>query len=69
MDSRFFTLLTTTVKQAFEKTINLDALYYFVNPFTAKDAIWRPQVITHTAIGLTFANKYFYVSQHSMRLF
>ena len=40
-----------------------------VNPFTAKDAIWRPQVITHTAICLTFANKYFYVSQHSMRLF
>ena len=40
-----------------------------VNPFTAKDAIWRPEVITHTAICLTFANKYFYVSQHSMCLF
>ena len=39
------------------------------NPFTAKDAIWRLEVITHMAICLTFANKYFYVSQHSMRLF
>ena len=39
------------------------------NPLTAKDAIWRPEVITQTAIGLTFADKYFYVSQHSMRVF
>ena len=46
-----------------------DQSVYLVNPFTAKDAIWRPQVITRTAICLTFANKYFYVSQHSMRLF
>ena len=30
MDSRFFTLLTTTLKQAFEKNVNLDALHYFV---------------------------------------
>ena len=40
-----------------------------INPFTTKDTIWRPEVITQTAIGLTFADKYFYVSQHSMRLF
>ena len=40
-----------------------------INPFTAADAMWRPEVITHTAICLTSANKYFYASQHSIRLF
>ena len=40
-----------------------------INPFTAKDAIWRPEVITHMVICSTFANKYFYVSKHSMCLF
>ena len=39
------------------------------NPFTAVDAIWRLEVITHADICLTFADKYFYASQHSMRLF
>ena len=38
------------------------------NPFTTVDAIWRPEVITHMAICLTFADKYFYMSQHSMCL-
>ena len=42
---------------------------FSLDPFTAKDAIWRPEVITHTAICLTFVDKYFYVSQYSMCLF
>ena len=30
-----------------------------INPFTAVDAIWCLEVITHTAICSTFADKYF----------
>ena len=41
---------------------------YYVNPFTAIDAM-RLEVITHADICLTFADKYFYASQHSMHLF
>ena len=42
---------------------------YKLNPFTAIDAIWLLEVITHAAICLTFADKYFYTFQHLMRLF
>ena len=40
-----------------------------INLFSAADIIWHPEVITHMAICLTFADKYFYVSLHSMHLF
>ena len=44
-------------------------LWSTFNPFTAVDAIWRLEFITHADICLTFADKYFYASQHSMLLF
>ena len=37
-------------------------------PFMAVTAIWRFEVITHTAICLTLVDKYFKASQHSMCL-
>ena len=40
-----------------------------INPFTTVDTIWRLEFITHMAVCLTFADKYFYASQHSMCLF
>ena len=42
---------------------------YSIYPFTAKGAIWRPEVITHMGICLAFVNKYFFDSKQSMCLF
>ena len=40
-----------------------------VNPFMAITATLWFEVITHAVIWLTFVDKYFYMSQHSMCLF
>ena len=43
-------------------TCNIATSYY--NPFTAKDAIWHPGVITHPEINLLIRFKFYYAFCH-----
>ena len=51
----------------FQTTVILSLSAAFFNPFTAKDAIWRPHGITHLRICLSARYNFYYVFQQPVR--